>query len=144
MISFIKEGDILRIENEKIILPITVKPGLQPRGTEEILKYFPSLRAIIEGFQKQELSVGSLIYDVLPTLADCKFHLLVIDYRPRPGVNVNYLTQALVALSAQMTSMDGGYVVAPLATEAELSSDLVQQMVQGIMGENKAEIGFYL
>lgn len=83
--------------------------------------------------------------DVLPTLADCKFHLLVIDYRPRPGVNVNYLTQALVALSAQMTSMDGGYVVAPLATEAELSSVLiVQQMVQGIMGGNKAEIGFYL
>lgn len=144
MITFIHEGSILAIENEKIILPITVKPGLQPHGTEQVMEYFPSLRGIIEGYQSEALSVGALIRNAMPNLSDCEISLLVTDFRPRPGANINYMTQALSALSAHIRGFDARYVVAPLASEAEVPCDLIQKLVEGIMQDSKADIGFYL
>ena len=144
MIEFIHEGNILAIENEKIILPITVKPGLQPYGTEQVLGYFPSLRGIIEGYQNEALSIGTLVRNVMPNLSDCEICLLVTDFRARPGANINYMTQALSALSAHIRGFDARYVVAPLASESEVPSDLIQKLIEGIMQDSKADIGFYL
>lgn len=144
MITFIQEGNILAIENEKIILPITVKPGLQPYGTEKVIEYFPSLRGVIETYQGEALSVGTLIRNAMPNMSDCEISLLVTDFRARPGANINYMTQALSALSAHIRGFDARYVVAPLASESEVPCDLIQKLVEGIMRDSEADIGFYL
>ena len=146
MIRLIDEPFKLSLEMKDLILPITVKPGLLPAGTEHVLKYFPSLRTKIEELQAEALSVGSFI----KTPSDSnfqngiRFNYLVTDFRPRPGANINYMTQALGALSAHLRTDETNYFVAPLATVEEMPLSLISDLITGIMHDHPADVGFYL
>lgn len=142
MIEFIEEPFVIKPDNKQVILPITVKPGLQPAGTEAVSKYFPSIIKTVEILQSQGLSVGSLLKDV--SCGAVNISLLVTDFRARPGANVNYLTQALTALSAHLRGMEGTYDIAPLATEDEVPANLIKDLVTGIMGDTPANVRFHL
>lgn len=142
MIEFIEEPFVIKPENKQVILPITVKPGLQPAGTEAVARYFPTISKTVEQFQKQGLSVGALLKDVHE--GPVSINLLVTDFRARPGANVNYLTQALTALSAHLRSMEGTYDIAPLALDSEVPLTLIKDLVTGIMGDISTHVRFHL
>ena len=57
---------------------------------------------------------------------------------------MNYLTQALTALSAHLRSMEGTFDIAPLATEDEVPASLIKDLVTGIMGDTPANVRFHL
>ena len=142
MIEFITDGNVLRRENTHVVLPITVKAGMQPNGTEEVFKYFPSLRDKVAKFQCENLNVGSFIADVYE--GDISFSLLVIDYRPRPGANVNYITQALVGLSAHVRSLEGPLAIASFVEDAAISKDVITKLISGIFLDCETSLKFYL
>lgn len=143
MIKFIEDSFVLKDKPSHVILPITVKPGLQPHGTEEFCTYFPSLRYQISDVQKGSLVVGDYLNE-MTEISGVKISLLVTDFRSGPGANIHYLTQSLASLSTRVGCLTEATSVAPFANDSEIPASVIKKLVAGIITASPVELGFYL